>query len=122
MADELFRDYCMIKIDMIEIIERKKKNNKKNPPSTFARVKLQHLAREQIAIKTTHRSICIRDMCSYIENCNNFWYSTHTNFDPLSKKTKKNVYNPTEHIYVLAEHFKNYLSSRVKNNERSKSK
>ena len=54
MADELFRDYCMIKIDMIEIIERKKKNNKKNPPSTFARVKLQHLAREQIAIKTTH--------------------------------------------------------------------
>ena len=72
MADELFRDYCMIKIDMIEIIERKKKNHKKNPPSTFARVKLQHLAREQIAIKTTHRSICIRDMCSYIENCNNF--------------------------------------------------
>ena len=72
MADELFRDYCMIKIDMIEIIERKKKNNKKNPPSTFARVKLALGAREQIAIKTTHRSICIRDMCSYIENCNNF--------------------------------------------------
>ena len=38
MADELFRDYCMIKIDMIEIIERKKKYYKKN--STFARVKL----------------------------------------------------------------------------------
>ena len=32
MADELFRDYCMIKIDMIEIIERKKKNNKKKSP------------------------------------------------------------------------------------------
>ena len=32
MADELFRDYCMIKIDMIEIIERKKKNHKKIPP------------------------------------------------------------------------------------------
>ena len=32
MADELFRDYCMIKIDMIEIIERKKKNNKKKIP------------------------------------------------------------------------------------------
>ena len=141
MADELFRDYCMIKIDMIEIIERKKKNHKKNPPSTFARVKLQHLAREQIAIKTTHRSICIRDMCSYIENCNNFWVlfswnqfheifvklisrkkPTDTNFDPLFKKNKKNVYNPIEHIYVLVEHFKNYLSPRVKNNERSKSK
>ena len=32
MADELFRDYCMIKIDMIEIIERKKKNHKKKSP------------------------------------------------------------------------------------------
>ena len=61
----------------------RKKITKKNPPSTFARVKLALGAREQIAIKTTHRSICIRDMCSYIENCNNFWYSTHTYFNPL---------------------------------------
>ena len=54
MADELFRD-CMIKIDMIEIIERKKKIlQKKLNICSCETSTTTYLAREQIAIKTTH--------------------------------------------------------------------